>query len=176
VPTLPLHPAIVHVPLGLAFVIPLVALGLALAWWRRALPRASFGVLVGLQALLVVGGVVAMQLGERDEKRVEPIVGERAIETHEERAEAFVWAGGVVLAGAVAILVVPAGAATVVAAAVAAGTLAVAGLAVAAGEAGGELVYPRGGAAAYGPAAATSGALAVPAAGRPDRGDADDDD
>jgi uncharacterized membrane protein len=162
-PTLPLHPAIVHVPLGLAFVIPLLAVALALAWWRRALPRAAFGVLVGLQALLVAGGVVAMQLGERDEKRVEPIVGERAIETHEERAEAFVWAGGVVLAGAVAILVVPAGAATAVAAVVAAGTLAVAGLAVAAGEAGGEIVYQRGGASAYGPAGG-GGGLAVPAA------------
>jgi uncharacterized membrane protein len=164
-----LHPAIVHVPLGLAFVVPLVALGLALAWWRGALPRVAFGVLVGLQALLVAGGVLAMQLGERDEKRVEPIVGERAIETHEERAEAFVWAGGVVLAGAIAILVVPAGAATAVAAAVAAGTLAVAGLAVAAGEAGAEIVYHRGGASAYAPGGA---ALALPAAsGRRDRDD-----
>ena len=90
--TLPLHPAIVHLPLGLAFVVPLLAIGLLLAHRRRALPRAAFAILVGAQALLVAGGVVAMQLGDRDAKRVEPVAGEAVVETHEERAEAFVWA------------------------------------------------------------------------------------
>lgn len=173
-PTLPLHPAIVHVPLGLAFVVPLLAAGLAMAYRRGALPRAAFGVLVGAQALLVAGGVVAMQLGERDEKQVEAVVGEPALEAHEERAEAFVWTAAVVLAGTVAILVVPAGAVTAVAAVVAVATLAVAGLAVAVGEAGGTIVYERGGAAAFAPrGAAAPGALAGP--GRPGRRDDQDD-
>jgi uncharacterized membrane protein len=170
-----LHPAIVHVPLGLAFVLPLLSVGLLLAFWRRVLPRAAFGVLVGVQALLVAGGAVAMQAGERDEKRVEVIVGEPALEAHEERAEVFVWTAGVVLAGAAAILVVPAGAVTAVAAVVAAGTLAVAGLALRAGEAGGELVYRRGAAAAFAPAdGAAPGGLAAPISRR-DRGGEDDD-
>ena len=161
--TLPLHPAIVHLPLGLAFVVPLLAIGLLVAHRRRALPRAAFGVLVGAQALLVAGGVVSMKLGERDEKRVERVVGEAAIESHEERAEAFVWTAGVVLAGTVAILVVPAGAVAVTASVVAAATLAVAGLAVAVGEAGGKIVYQHGGAAAFstgaGPGSAVAGQL-----------------
>lgn len=174
--TLPLHPAFVHVPLGLAFVLPIVAAGLALALWRRKLPRSAFGVLIALQMILVGAGLLAMQLGERDEERVERVVPERLIDAHEERGEAFVWAAGAVLAGAVAVLVVPAGAAAGVAAAVAAGTLAVAALGAVAGEAGGELVYRHGAAAAFLPGAApgTPGAAdGVPAAHR-DRGDDDD--
>lgn len=149
--TLPLHPALVHVPLGLAFAIPLVAIGLAVALWRGKLPRSAFAVLVGLQAILVGAGIVAMQLGERDEHPVERVVPERLIEAHEERAEAFVWAAGVVLAGAAAVLVVPAGAASAVAAVVTAATLGVAALGFAAGKAGGELVYRHGAATAFVP-------------------------
>lgn len=165
--TLPLHPAIVHLPLGLAFVVPLLAIGLLLAHRRRALPRAAFGILVVAQALLVAGGIVAMQLGDRDAKRVEPVAGEAAVETHEERAEAFVWAAGAVLAGTIAILLVPAGAVTVTASVVAAATLAVAGLALAAGEAGGAIVYQHGGASAFS-SAPERGALAGPARGHDD--------
>ena len=73
-PTLPLHPALVHLPLGLAMVLPLVAFGVALAVLTRRLPRAAFAVVVALQALLVGAGIVSMQLGERDEKRVEQVV------------------------------------------------------------------------------------------------------
>lgn len=170
--TLPLHPSIVHVPLGLAFVVPLVAIGLTVALWRRALPRSAFVVLIGLQAVLVGGGVVAMKLGERDEKRVERVVPEKLIEAHEEQAEAFVWAGALVLAGAVAVLIVPAGAATGVAAAVAAGTLAVAALGALAGHAGGELVYRHGAASAYLPGGAP-GAAGAPLSAKEEARDDD---
>lgn len=152
-PTLPLHPALVHVPLGLAFALPPIAVGLALAIWRRRLPRAAFGALAGLQLILVGAGLLAMQLGERDEDVVRRVVSERLIEAHEERAEAFVWAAGAVLAGAVAVLLVPAVAAPALAAVVAAGTLGVAALGIAAGSAGGDLVYRHGAATAFLPAA-----------------------
>lgn len=170
--TLPLHPSIVHVPLGLAFVLPLVAAGFAIALWRRAVPRSAFLVVFGLQAVLVGAGVVAMKLGERDEKRVERVVAERLVEAHEERAEAFVWTAALVLAGAAAVLVVPARAAGGLAAAVAAGTLAVAALGAAAGHAGGELVYRHGAASAYLPGGAPEAAGGPVSAGR----HADDDD
>lgn len=170
--TLPLHPSVVHVPLGLAFVLPLVAAGLAFALWRRALPRSAFLVVLGLQTVLVGAGIVAMKLGERDGKQVEHVVAERLIEAHEERAEAFVWAAALVLAGAVAVLVVPARAAGPLAAAVAAGTLAVAALGAAAGHAGGELVYRHGAASAYLP----GGAPGVPGGPVSAAKPADDDD
>jgi hypothetical protein len=147
--TLPLHPAIVHLPLGLAFVLPLVAAALALAVWRQRLPRTAFAVVVGLQAVLVAGGVAAMQLGERDAKQVEAIVGEPAVEAHEERAEAFVWVAGIVLAVSAAALLLPGKLGTGAAALTVAGTLAVTGLAIRTGEAGGELVYRAGAASAW---------------------------
>jgi hypothetical protein len=159
-PTLPLHPAIVHLPLGLAFAMPLVAIGLGLAHRLGRMTRHGFGILVGLQLLVVASGVIAMQLGERDQKRVEPVVGEAAVHDHEERAEVFVWTAGAVLVVAAAILVLPAGAVGAAAAVAAAGTLAVAVLAARAGEAGGAIVYARGGAAAF--ASAPARAIAAP--------------
>jgi len=49
---LPLHPLIVHLPLALALLVPLLAAGTLLAWWRGWLPgRRSWAVVVALQAL-----------------------------------------------------------------------------------------------------------------------------
>jgi len=161
--TLPLHPAIVHLPLGLAFVLPLLAAALAVAVWRQRLPRAAFAIVVGLQALLVVGGVVAMNVGERDAHRVEAVVGEPAVESHEERAEAFVWTAAGVLAASVALLFVPPGFVAALSVLVVLGTAGVAVLGALTGHAGGQIVYAHGGAAAFG-----AGAPAPSAAGRDD--------
>jgi uncharacterized membrane protein len=156
--TIPLHPALVHVPLGLAFIMPILAVALLMWRWRGGAGRRGFAVLLLLQALLVGGALVAMQTGERDEDRVERVVAERVIEAHEERAELFLWAAAAVLALAAAALVAPARALGPLAATAAAGTLAVAALAAWTGKAGGEIVYLHGGAAAYhAPAAATAG-------------------
>jgi hypothetical protein len=146
---LPLHPAIVHLPLGLAFAVPVLATGLLLGWRTQRLPRTAFALLVALQALLVGGGVVSLQLGERDSKRVEKVVDEKLVDAHEDRAELFVWTAGAVLAASVALLLVPAGAVTGLAAAVTLGAVVVAVLGARAGEAGGELVYRHGAARAW---------------------------
>jgi uncharacterized membrane protein len=150
--SLPLHPAAVHVPLGLAIVLPLVAIAAVFLAFRRSPSRNVLLLLAGLQAVVFGSGLVASQLGERDEDRVERLTGKAAVERHEERAEAFVWGAGLLLAGAAAVLVLPRRAQGAGLAAFAAGTLVVAGLALSAGEAGGELVYARGGAAAWLPA------------------------
>jgi hypothetical protein len=167
-PTVPLHPALVHVPLGLAAVLPLVAAGLAVALWRGLLARRAWIVLVALQALLVAGGAMALASGDREEDRVERVVGKAAVHRHEEAAEAFLWTAAAVLAAAAAVLVLPARAASAGAFAVVAGTLLVGALALRAGKAGGELVYLHGAAAAYGAAPGPA-----PVAGA---GDRDDDD
>jgi uncharacterized membrane protein len=158
---LPLHPAVVHVPLGIAFVVPILAIGIALAVRSGRLPRTAFGVIAALQTLLVAGGLVAMNLGEREQRRVEAVVSEQLVDAHEERAEVFVWAAGIVLAASVALLLVPARAVGALSAAVAAGTIAVAALGARTGAAGGALVYEHGAAAAW-IAPATGGAV-VPA-------------
>ncbi len=145
----PLHPALVHVPLGLAVALPLVAIGAALALWRGLLPRRAWALVVALQIVLFGGGVAAFLSGDRDSHRVERLVGEKAVDEHEERAEAFLWAAGVVAVASAAVLLVPAGATVPLAALAAAGALLVAGLAVWTGKAGGALVYQRGAASAY---------------------------
>lgn len=148
--SLPLHPAVVHLPLGLAFVMPLLALAFAWALWtRRVRPRAWVAVVV-LQALLLAAGLAAMKTGEREEDRVERVVPGQALERHEEYAEQFIWATGLTLLVAVFVLALrrPA-AARVALAATVAGTLVVAGSAIRLGHAGGQLVYVHNAGAAY---------------------------
>jgi uncharacterized membrane protein len=148
--SLPLHPAVVHVPLGLAMVMPLIAAGFAWAIWTgRVRPRAWLAV-VALQALLVGSGFVSMRLGEAEEDRVETVVEKAMIHEHEEYAEQFVYAAAAtLLLGVLAVaLRKPSLTRPLVALALVA-TIAVAALAVRTGQAGGELVYVHGAASAY---------------------------
>jgi uncharacterized membrane protein len=148
--SLPLHPALVHLPLGLAFIMPALAIGFAWALWRgRVRPRAWLTV-IALQGVLLAGGLVAMNTGEREEDRVEALVPEAAIERHEEYAEQFVWATGLTLAlaGMVIVLRKPT-AARALALATVAGTMVVFAAAVRVGHAGGQLVYAHNAGAAY---------------------------
>lgn len=155
------HPKLVHVPMALGVLMPLVAGGLLLAWWRGWLPRRGWFIAIALQAILVASGVLALRSGEAEEERVESIVPERFIEAHEEAAEAFVWASGgvlavMLLAGALGSR--RAGLPTATAATL--GTLLVLGLGYRTGQAGGSLVYQHGAAQAYTGGAAPGGAEA----------------
>ena len=152
--SLPLHPAIVHLPLGLAFVMPILAIGFAWALWTgRVRPRGWLAV-VALQAVLLGAGLVAMNTGQKEEKRVQALVPETAVEQHEELAEQFVWAAGgtLLLAGLVLVLRRPA-MASALATATVLGTVVVTASAVRVGHAGGQLVYKHNAGAAYSTAA-----------------------
>lgn len=166
-----LHPKIVHLPMALAVLMPLLMGGLWLAWWRDWLPRRAWWIAVALQAVLVGSSFVAMETGEDEEDRVEAIVPHDAIEAHEEAAEVFLWASGALLLLVLGAGLLPkdrvalglAGVATLGAV----GTLA---LGVDVGSHGGELVYVHNAGAAY----ATD---APPAEGRAyGEHDEDDDD
>jgi hypothetical protein len=171
----PLHPKLVHVPIALAILMPLVTGGLLIAWWRGALPRRTWIIAVLLQGILVASGVAASRSGEQDEERVEALVPEAAIDAHEDAAEAFVAASAIVLFFALAALAVPreriarwiAGAASV-------GTLVVLLLGYRTGEAGGRLVYQHGAASAFAEPAAAGETATLRA--RPGKHDDDDDD
>jgi len=160
---------IVHMPLALAMIAPMVLGGLWLALRRPSASRRMWWAAVALQGLLLATGLFALRTGEADEERAEAIVSEAAIEQHEERAEVFVTVAGVVLAAALAGALVPKRLGVWLGGAATAGSLAVAALAVMVGSAGGELVYTHGAAAAY---AQTPGATAGPAPGLME----DDDD
>jgi len=158
---LPLHPRLVHLPIALSVLMPLVTSGLLLAWWRGWLPRRAWVVAVVLQGALVVGGVAAIRSGEADEHRAETVLSERLIEEHEDAAKLLT--GGalvVLLVAAAGLLLRGEGAARAAAAVAVVGTLAVLLLAYRAGELGGRLVYVHGAASAFTPA---PGAAPAPA-------------
>jgi uncharacterized membrane protein len=144
---LPLHAAIVHIPLVLALVVPVVLAYLTLRAFRGGASRKAWAVIVALQAVIVGVGVAALQTGEAEEHRVEAVVSEAALETHEERAELFVTAAGALLALTLLGLAAPRISRGVAPAALIL-SIAVAGLGTAAGHAGGTLVYKEGAAAA----------------------------
>ena len=161
------HPMVVHIPMALGVLMPLIAGGLLLAWWRNWIGRRVWFLAIALQAILLGSGVLALRSGEAEEGRVERVVAERFIEAHEEAAEVFVWASGGVLA--VMLLAGALGSrrgGLPTAAAATLGTLLVLGLGYRTGQAGGSLVYQHGAAQAYaGPssAAGTEARAAPPA-------------
>lgn len=148
--TLFFHPKVVHIPMALGVLMPLIAGGFLLAWWRKWLPMKAWWAAVGLQAVLLASGIVALRSGQAEEDTVERVVAEAAIEQHEEAAEAFVWGSG-------AVLLIMFGAATLgmrreglpLAAVSTLGTLVVLFLGYRTGQAGGKLVYEQGAASAY---------------------------
>jgi uncharacterized membrane protein len=152
--TLFFHPKLVHVPMALGVLMPLVAGGVLLAWWRNWLPRRGWWLAVALQAILLGSGVAALQSGEADESRVERVVAERFIEEHERAAELFVWASGGVLAVMLAAALASRRSAVPTAALATLGTFLVLGLGYRTGQAGGNLVYQHGAAQVYAGSAA----------------------
>ncbi len=92
---IPLHPAVVHVPLGIALIMPILVLGIWIAILKRWIPSRTWVFLILLQLILFGTGLLAMNAGEQDEEIVERVVNEQVIEAHEEKAEVFVWVSGV---------------------------------------------------------------------------------
>lgn len=151
---MPLHPVVVHFPVALAILVPLVGAAVLLAWWRGWLPSKTWALVVGLQAALAVSAVVAMNTGERDEDRVEKVVAEASIEAHEDAGKLFTIAGfGVLALAAAPLLLKRESLKQALAGATLVGTLAVAGLGYNVGHKGGRLVYAEGAGAAYAPSA-----------------------
>jgi uncharacterized membrane protein len=148
----PLHPAVVHFPIVLAFLLPLFAVGALVAIRRGARPRRAWSLPLGIAAALTLSSWVAVQTGEAQDERVEDVVAEQPLETHEETAELFLTLSGVLLAVAAAGLAPGlVGRTGRVVAAV--GAVALVGAAARVGHSGGELVYRYGAASAYAPAA-----------------------
>lgn len=144
----PLHPAIVHFPIVLVFLLPIFALGALWAIRRGARPARAWAVPAAVAAALALSAWVAVQTGQAQEERVEEVVAEGAIHEHEEAAESFLVLSGVLLLVSAVGLVggVTGRSARLVATAGALGLI-VAGFRV--GDSGGQLVYEHGAASAY---------------------------
>lgn len=144
----PLHPMMVHFPIVLTVLLPVVV---ACSLWliRRGLnPRRVWMVPIALAAAVTLSSWVAAETGEADEERVESVVPEVALATHEESAERFLMlslgvlgvAGLGLVGGRWGLWARRAGLA-------AAAALVVAGYQV--GHSGGSLVYQFGAGSAY---------------------------
>jgi uncharacterized membrane protein len=144
----PLHPAIVHFPVVLAFLLPISA---AVALWtirKGSRPSRAWAAPLAIAAALVLSSWLAVQTGESQGERVERVVQEQPLESHEESAEAF-------LTGSIVVLVITSagllrgipGKISRIGATVGAIGL-VAGAAYV-GHTGGQLVYRYGAASAY---------------------------
>ncbi len=144
------HPKMVHLPMALGILMPLVAIGIAIAWWRKWLPPRAWAVAVLLQAALVGTSILAIRSGEREGEKVEQVVSDRWVDAHEDAAKAFTMASTFVLG-----LMVFAGGLSAskrglqLALLSGLGTLAVLGLGVQTGRRGGSLVYEHGAAQVY---------------------------
>lgn len=144
----PLHPAVVHFPVVLAFLLPLFVAGAIWAIRRGANARRAWMLpLVGAVGL-ALSAWAAVQTGQAQSERVERVVTERVIESHEEMAEAFLATSAAVAVLALAGLIGGrAGRAARVLTGV--GALALVALVARVGHSGGQLVYRHGAASAY---------------------------
>lgn len=159
----PLHPAVVHLPMALAVLLPFFALGALWAIRRGAPARKAWGITTALFAALAVSAFVSLKSGEAQEERVEDVVAEAPIHSHEEAAEAFLMLSLGALG--IATLGLAGGRVGSVARVVGAvGTVALLGAGLRVGHTGGELVYRYGAASAY-----TDGVTTVERAGSVER-------
>src|SRR5262245_37826998 len=94
----PLHPAVVHFPVALSALTPLLAALILLAVRSGRLPPQSWAVVVLLQALLFGGAWLAHETGHHEEERAERVVDEALIEEHEKAADWVEWMSGAGLA------------------------------------------------------------------------------
>jgi uncharacterized membrane protein len=147
----PLHPAIVHFPVVLAFLLPISAF---VALWtirKGARVTRAWAVPLAVAAALALSSWAATETGESQEEKVENVVAEAPFEAHEEAAELFMTGSALVL------LLTAAGMIKGITGRVGRVVTAVAAIALVAGGAyvghtGGQLVYKYGAASAYAPA------------------------
>jgi uncharacterized membrane protein len=144
----PLHPAIVHFPVVIVLVLPLVAFVTILMIRRGANARRAWSVPLACAAALALTTWAAVETGEEQSEKVERIVAEQPLDTHEERAELFLsLSGALVVVMAAGMIRGRVGQYVRAVATVGAVGLAVLGAYV--GHTGGELVYRYGAANAY---------------------------
>lgn len=141
--SLPLHPGLAHLPLGLAFAAPLLALVIALMTRRERWPRQVWALLLLVQLVLAVAALVSLFTGEAEERLISACVDRAALEQHESWANYLVWSSFIAAAATIGVMVASRrrrqAALLTLAFSVVPMTLA-----ILTGQAGGELVYKHG--------------------------------
>jgi len=169
----PLHPAIVHLPMALAVLAPLFAVGAVIVARRSMVPRKIWSVAVAVLLALSASAWASSETGEDQENRVERVVPKAALDGHEDAADNFLWLSvGVLVVASAGLLPGRIAAPARLVATAGSVLLLVAGYRV--GHTGGELVYTHGAASAYVKTAGSGAGVVGPAPLTSQRSDDDD--
>lgn len=145
----PLHPIIVHFPIALTVILPVLILVFAFMMKLNKLSRQTWLIIIGLQLATTVTGYIALETGETDEDVVEKVVDRKFIHEHEEAAEIFVGATVVALVLSIGSFFLKTQILFTVQLVIGFVSLICCYLAYNTGILGGELVYKHGAASAY---------------------------
>ena len=85
----PLHPVVVHFPIVLAVLLPISAAWALWAIRKGTTFRRVWAVPAAMAFALALSAFVAVETGESADERVERVVPEQPLESHEEAAETF---------------------------------------------------------------------------------------
>jgi len=171
-----LHPMVIHLPLGLMFLAPIIIFLL----WQKVKENADqdlsqndlWRVLIVVLLIMTIASFVSMMTGEHDEEIVEKLVPEEPIESHEDIAKIFTISVVILLAGSVAIAYLKENIRNLMIISLLGLSLVVIALGGLTGKKGGELVYQHKAANAFD--AKTVGDNAQPK--KNEKHDKDDDD
>lgn len=145
----PLHPLIVHFPMAVTFIIPVLDIIFALMIKKNKMTPKGWLIIIGLQLAVVVSGYVSLETGETEEHNVEKVVSKKVIHEHEEAAEIFVGSTVIGLVLSIAAFFIRKELGFPVKLGIAAIGLVSCFLAYRTGKLGGELVYKHGAASVY---------------------------
>lgn len=160
----PLHPVVVHFPVVLAILLPVVAAATLWAIAKGARPMRAWSLSIAVAAALTVSAWVAVETGEDQEERVENVVGESRLSTHADAGRALLFASVGVLA-VLGLGLMPGDKGRIARVVGAVSTLTVAGAAFRVGATGGDMVYKYNAASAYATTDSTAAAGARGARG-----------
>lgn len=149
----PLHPALVHFPIALAVLMPLIALFILIGIRKNLFNSRVWLIVIFVQSLFAISTIVAVRTGGNEEETVEKIVAEKYIEAHEELAEKVPWAAGVILLFTILGCLKSDKFSTSFQIFSIISMFALGGLVLKVGHSGGELVYKHNAASAYQPEA-----------------------
>ncbi len=146
---IPFHPVIVHFPIAITFILPILILTFAWMIKQNKMSQQAWLIIIGLQVLTTVTGYVAMETGEEAEEVAERVIEKKYIHQHEEKAEIFVGATVVALVLSIAAFFLRKEIQFFVKLAVCIVSILACFLVYRTGHSGGELVYEHGAAGAY---------------------------
>ncbi len=145
----PLHPILVHFPIALSFLLPILALVFAFFIKTKKMNSSMWAIIMGLHLFTVGMGYLSLETGETEEDTVVKIVDKDLIADHEKYAEIYV--GVTVLATVLSVVAffIQANLQMYLQLANVVVLVIAAFFAYETGEHGGELVYKHGAARAY---------------------------